>query len=291
MPFREPLFPVPSPSSLASPSPQPLERRGAVRTTRRPARILAPVLLPLLLAVACRDAPLDPGAQNAFEMSGQVEVPDEARGNLSPEGVAVTATPSAGGEVRFTVTDTDGAWGFSGLPDDRWTVEFRRSGLGEVRLTDVPSGQAGIETIVPARSTAVVLDIVSTEVDPSCGLSPCLNLVFEAVRDGLFPDDVLRRGFRGFLGPSGNLSPETYEQTFTFIVQKDDPGVTLGETVVRIELQGLRSLDLLPAADPDFSILLFGTTEYDLFNQGLDRDFEPRYPNLATTGAQGRIVW
>lgn len=247
--------------------------------------LLLPVIA--LFVVACSDR-LPTSELPEGEMSGTVELRDEAGTTMSPAAVSVTVISDAGETISAT-TGSDGSWRLPELAPGSYTVEFRKSGFGLVRLVDVPHDSSEVDSVVPALSSAIVMRL-SASVDEECGPAPCLDLTARLANAGLFPEEGSRRVLRGFLGPEGELGRDSFDQTFRILVTDDDPLLTAdGETSV-IQIRGIRGLNLPAATGGDLAVLLVGATENDIFRNPDHDAPSARFPDLAPVGAESLVI-
>ena len=236
------------------------------------------LLAATLLLGGCGD---DPIRTVSVITSGAVELRDQLGERLPPEDVRVQVDVPG---TSATVTGSDGAWTFEGLPPGLHTLSFSKAGFGPVSLFDVPADTAGVVVLLPERSSAVVT-AVDAVVDESCGTSPCLDLTIRVGSEGLFAPGARRRIFRVFLGPVEELGDRNYERTFLLLVTDDDPGLSMeGEEAV-IQFENIRGLELAPSGAGEApGVLVVGATENaDVAYPG--RDGVWIYPDLAPAGA------
>lgn len=221
------------------------------------------------------------------EMSGRVELLNEAGRSVSAEDVVVTVRSPLGVISMMTTTEANGAWNILDVPPGRFTVEFAKADFGAVQLTDIPSDTTLGRVTVPEQSSAVVTG-VSARVNNECGTSPCLSVTTEVEAATFLPEGSRRRFFRGFLGTPGELSPEAFDQTFWFLVTDDDPNLRFEAGKAIVTVKTLRGLDLDAAGSLDgLALLLVGATENTTVINGEDQPrLSPIYPDIAPQGVR-----
>jgi hypothetical protein len=248
-----------------------------------PALVRFSPVVPLVLAAglgigACDFSPSEPTAS----LNGVVRLYDEL-GQVLPEseGVFVSLRDQASGELFEQTTGEDGVFSFPNLTPSRYDLELSKDGFGEQKAFGQNLGSANATAGLPQLSS---LEILSMDVSAGvCTGTPCLDI--DLATRNASPEGFTRRVFRAYLGPTTlPNTPTDYQESFAFVVEADDPGVTQSADTTFFAIRGLFVDYLLgiPSAT-EVLFLLHGSTE----NQSLSYSNKDRtlsiYSDLSST--------